>query len=607
MMSPEPTTSPKGNILVVDDTPNNLRFLSTMLTEQGYKVRSVVNGTMALTVARAALPDLILLDIKMPEMDGYEVCQRLKADPQTREIPIIFLSALDEVIDKVKAFQIGGVDYITKPFQIEEVLARISNQLTLKAAQAEVRQLNAELELRVTQRTVQLELEIAERQRVQEKLLHMALHDTLTGLPNRAWLMKRLQQVLNRVKQQPNFGFALLLLDCDNFRMVNDSLGHIVGDNLLIAVARRVESCLHSVTTVTRLGGDEFVILLEAIANVDDATRIAKQLQQEMSLPFQLDEYQIFVSASIGIAIGSAVYEKPEHLLRDADTAMYRAKALGKGRFQIFDADMHHSALANLQLQTDLRLALERQEFVVYYQPIISLSNGSITAFEALVRWNHPTHGLITPGAFIPAAEETGLIVPIDRWVLQQVCYQIRDWQRKNLLIPSIKININFSVKQLSQPDLIEIIDRTLQETGIDGQSIKLEITESALLEKATTVMEILEQLEARQIQVSIDDFGTGYSSLSYLRDLTVNTLKIDRSFVSHMSEIEKNTEIVQAIVMLAHSLGMNVTAEGVETRHQLDRLRNLGCDFAQGYLFSRPIDSQSAEAMLTAYPQWST
>ena len=602
-----PAGAPKGDLLIVDDTPNNLRFLSTALTEQGHKVRSAIDGQMALTVARAALPDLILLDIKMPQMDGYEVCQRLKAAQKTREIPVIFLSALDEVLDKVKAFAVGGVDYITKPFQLEEVLARVENQLTIQAAKTEIRQLNAELEQRVIQRTVQLEREIAERQRVQEQLLHMALHDSLTSLPNRVFFMKRLEQALKRAKQYPDYRFAVLFLDCDRFKMVNDSLGHLVGDRLLIATACRLEQLLHPPTILARLGGDEFAILLEDIEGISDATRLAGQLHKEMMVPFQLDEHKVFFNVSIGIVLGTKDYRQPEHLLRDADTAMYRAKALGKARYQVFNPDMHRRALAFLKLETELRLAVERQEFAVRYQPIVSLTTGKIAEFEALVRWVHPDRGMIEPAAFMPVAEETGLIVPIDLWVLRQACHQLCLWRNQTLGQQPVKIGVNLSVQQFSQPDLIELLDGILAETELDSQSLKLEIVESAIIDNDRSATRIFEQLKSRQIQLSVDDFGTGYSSLSYLHRFSFDTLKIDRSFVSRIGENNENLEIVQTIVTLAHHLGMSTIAEGIETAQQLIQLRALGCEFGQGYFFSKPLDRESAEAMVLANPQWLT
>jgi diguanylate cyclase (GGDEF)-like protein len=595
----------KGNLLVVDDTPNNLRFLATTLGEQGYKVRSVTNGKMALTVAQAALPDLILLDIRMPDMDGYQVCQRLKANKKTREIPVIFLSALDEAIDKVQAFSVGGVDYISKPFQLEEVLARIENQLKLRAAQAKIQQLNSELEVRVIQRTAQLEREIAEKQKVQEQLLHIACHDTLTGLPNRSWFLKKLGITLEKAKQNPNYLFAVLLVDCDRFKTINDSLGHACGDRLLISFARRLESCLNSASILSRLGGDEFIILLDKIKSIEEATDIVRQIYQEMIIPVQLEDYQVFINVSTGIVLGNKDYQQPEHILRDADTAMHEAKALGKSRYQIFDPQMHHRAISLLQLETDLRLALQCQEFLVYYQPIVSLSTGRITEFEALVRWMHPKRGLLPPAEFISVAEETEFIMSIDLIVLRQACHQLRLWQDLNLERFPPKISVNLSAKQFTQINLIDKIDEILQESNLESRYLKIEITESAIIENDRLATEIIEQLKHRQIEISLDDFGTGYSSLSYLHRFPIDKLKIDRSFISRIDEKGENLEMVRAILTFARNLGIAAIAEGVETEAQFEQLKAMGCHFAQGYYFSPPLDRQGAEKLLEKNPKY--
>jgi diguanylate cyclase (GGDEF)-like protein len=595
----------QGGILIVDDTPNNLRFLSTTLTEHGYKVRSVTSGQMALTVAQAAQPELILLDIKMPNMDGYEVCQRLKSSSRTQEIPVIFLSALDEVIDKVKAFNVGGVDYITKPFQLEEVLARIENQLDLRRAKAEVQTLNAELEHRVRQRTIQLEHEIAERQRAQDKLLHLALHDSLTGLPNRTWFMKRAGQVLDRARQHGSYLFAVLLLDCDRFKVVNDSLGHLAGDQLLVAVARRIETCLTPGTTLARLGGDEFTILIDDVANLEDAISVAERIQQDLRMPFQLGQYETFTNVSIGIVLGGKQYDQPEHLLRDADAAMYQAKGEGKAGYRVFDSSLHKRAMARLELETDLQRALDRQEFVVHYQPIVSLHDGSLSGFEALVRWHHPRLGMIPPGQFVPVAEETGLVVPIDLWVMRQACHQLRHWQEHWERSHPITMAVNLSVQHFIHADLMAEIDDILTETGLSGRSLRIEITESAIMKNAEFATVILEQLKARQIQFSIDDFGTGYSSLSYLHQFPVDGLKIDRSFVSNIQARDQNLKIVQTIIALADTLNMSAIAEGIETYQQLALLQSLGCEYGQGFYFSQPLPADEAAALFQAPQPW--
>jgi len=599
----------KKDILIIDDTPDNLRVLSAMLTKQGYNVRKALNWQMALTACQTVLPDLILLDIMMPDVDGYEVCQRLKADTETSKIPIIFISALDDVFDKVKAFRAGGVDYITKPFEFEEVLVRVQNHLALRAAELKNEQINAELEDRVKERTIQLQMtnqdlirEIVERKQLQNKLLHMALHDSLTGLPNRSLLIEQLEKALNRMKEDENYQIGILFLDCDRFKVVNDSLGHSVGDELLIAIARRLEEVISEVDTLARLGGDEFVILLEEISDINMATSVAKQILNQLSIPFKLSRHEVFINASIGIALSNRTYDKPEYLLRDADTAMYRAKALGKARYHVFDPAMHQHALQLLQLENDLRRAIERKELVVYYQPIICLKTDKIAGFEALVRWQHPTRGLVSPGDFIPVAEETGLISAINIFVLKEACRQLHIWQNIPGINPFISINVNLSARLFSHKQLITTIDTILQQTNLNPAKLKLEITESTIMENSDSTT-ILQEIRDRNLHLMIDDFGTGYSSLSYLHRFPVTAVKIDQSFIRRMHENPENMGLVPAIIGISRSMGMNSIAEGVETPEQLAKLKSLGCDFAQGFLFSKPIPNHAVMELLASSP----
>ncbi|WP_354636016.1 EAL domain-containing protein [Planktothricoides raciborskii] len=601
----------QANILVVDDNQDNLRLLSKLLSQKGYQVRNAINGNTALIAAKAANPDLILLDIQMPDMDGYQVCQILKKDPETYDIPIIFLTAMNSVIDKVKAFSIGGSDYITKPFHLEEVLIRIENLLKFQAAKAEIRQLNSELENRVSDRTAELERaneklkqEIVERQRAEKRLLHMAWHDSLTGLPNRSLLIEELQTCLNRVKSDPDYLFAVLFLDCDRFKLVNDSLGHLIGDRVLIAIADSLKYCLNDEDILARLGSDEFTIIIKNIQDISDAIYLAERIHKQWQFPLNIDQYDVFINASIGIAIGSPAYQKPEHILRDADIAMYQAKKLGHTHYQVFEASMHDHVLKRLQLETDLRLAIQRQEFFLQYQPIISLCSGKLAGFEALIRWQHPQQGFVSPGEFIPIAEETGLIVPMGLWVLREACQTMQSWVKKFAEF-RLHISVNLSVKQFRQPNLIEMIDQILAETQLHSQYLKLEITETAIMDNAESANRLLKQLKARKIKLSLDDFGTGYSSLSYLHRFHMDTLKIDRSFIGNISEDRDSLEIVEAIVTLAHQLKMDVVAEGVETFMHFNQLRNLGIEFGQGYFFAKPLDANSAEALIRSKPQW--
>jgi diguanylate cyclase (GGDEF)-like protein/PAS domain S-box-containing protein len=441
--------------------------------------------------------------------------------------------------------------------------------------------------------------DVTERKTAELRLVHDAFHDALTSLPNRALFTDLLARSIGRAQRRGEYEFALLFLDIDRFKIINDSLGHLVGDQLLVAIARRLERCVRPGDTVARLGGDEFTILVDDTQGVSDATRVADRIQRELNLPFNISGQEIFTSTSIGIALSATGYERPDDLLRDADIAMYRAKALGKARYEVFDQAMHASAVSQLQLETDLRRALDREEFRVVYQPVYSLQSGKVVGFEALVRWQHPQRGVVLPDDFVPVAEETGLIVLIGRHVLREACRQLAEWHREFPALPRLTMSVNLSGKQLRQNDLADHLARLLAAWEIPAACLRLEITESAIIDHGEETLEMMKRLRGLGLKVDIDDFGTGYSSLSYLHRFEMDAIKVDRSFVAAIGERGENSAIVRTIVHLAESLNLEVIAEGVERHDQLAVLRSLGCGLVQGFLFAPPLSAEAARNYL--------
>jgi PAS domain S-box-containing protein len=469
-----------------------------------------------------------------------------------------------------------------------------------------------------TDKLVIVNRDITERKRAEELLAHNAFHDGLTNLPNRALFLDRLQHALTLSKRHANYKFAVMLIDIDEFKIINDSLGHTAGDALLIKIGQRLKEAVPQADTVSRprvsgmpdkpinddtlarLGGDEFTILLDDIRDPIEAVRVAERVQAELATPFVVNQQEIVISASIGIAASTSPHTQAEDLLRDADIAMYRAKRTGKARCEVSDTAMHASAVKRLKLETDLRKALEQGEFRVFYQPIVSLQTAKITGFEALTRWQRP-EGVVPPIEFISVAEETGLIIPMNRQLLREACLAVKSWQAEFLSTPPLTLSVNITPKEFAQPDLASEIGKTLAQVGFDPGCLQLEIVETIAMGDAEKSGQVLAQLKALGVRMSIDDFGTGYSSLSRLRRIPVDTLKIDRAFIMNMDTDAENREIVRTIILLAHNLGLKVVAEGTESEKHIDQLRELHCEMAQGYFFSKPADDKAMLKLLAS------
>jgi diguanylate cyclase (GGDEF)-like protein len=492
--------------------------------------------------------------------------------------------------------------YFSYDRYMREVKASARHAEEAERARAELEHQRAE---QAEKHVQELNNYIAEQERIsrvleetKEHFRHAAFHDSLTGLPNRAMFTELLKAEIESSSRHDDHTFAVLFLDLDRFKNINDSLGHTHGDLLLVAFAERLERTLRPVDTLARFGGDEFAILLSGMTDATDAVRVAQRIQEELSQPFVLDKNSAFATASIGIAFSSSGYDRADDILRDADIAMYRAKENGKARYEVFDHGMHARAVSRLQLESDLRQAIENKEFCVYYQPIVSLQTGRLAGFEALVRWNHPRRGLVSPADFIPVAEETGLIVPIGQWVLNEACAYVRQWQLDSPSHRNLSLSVNLSARQVAQPDLLDRIKEAVATSKLNPHCLKLEITESVVMENAEAAALMFKQLRSLGVQLSIDDFGTGYSSLSYLHRFPLNYLKIDRSFVMRLTTDNDNA-IVRTISTLARNLGMEVIAEGIETEEQYQQLKMLGCEYGQGFLFSRPVNNDGVHHLL--------
>jgi predicted signal transduction protein with EAL and GGDEF domain len=576
-------------ILIADDDAVTRRLLEKTLEHAGYEVVVVEDGSKALEcLSHTDGPRLALLDWLMPGLNGVEVCREMRRHSEHPYTYIILLTARTSKEDVVTGLEAGADDYITKPCDAEELKAR----------------------LRAGERILKLE----------DKLTYDALHDPLTHLPNRSFFLERLTLCVRWGMLHPEYKFAVLSIDMDRFKVVNDSLGISAGDWLLVEIAERLLGSIRrddailgtadvggmaggssDVGILARVGGDKFTILLDNIGNASEGIRVAERIQETIKAPFEIDGQTVFTTASVGIAYSGTGYSAAEDMLGDANTAMARAKTLGKARYEMCDPSMHNTAAGRLRLETDLRQGTENQEFLVHYQPIVSLIDFRITGFEALARWQRPQFGLVMPDGFISAAEDTGLILRIGHWVLQEACRQICAWNLEFPCFPSFTIAVNISAKQFAQADLVSQIGQVLTETGLAPENLALELTETVTMRDEQRTTRILSELRRLGVRLCIDDFGTGYSSLSYLRRFALDILKIDRSFVIEMLNNSESQEIIKTILSLGRNLSMKVVAEGVETSEQMTLLKSLGCEFAQGYLFSRPLDSAAVAQTLEA------
>jgi diguanylate cyclase (GGDEF)-like protein len=571
----------KSIILIVDDEVVSRYTVKALLSTEGYQLEFAENGEEALEKASYLIPDLMLLDVMMPGMDGFEVCQKLRANPRTSELPIVMVTALDDRDSRLRGIEAGADDFMSKPFDRAELRARIRT----------ITRLNRYRRL--------LESD--------EKLAYLANYDTLTHLPNRNLLLERLRQALARANRNHQH-VTVLALDLDGFQMINDSLGHEAGDQVLCEMAQRLlDAVSSSGATVARLSGDEFIIMGETNNLFKEINEMAQCLLDTISKPITIESHEMVITASIGMSIFPGDGKEAAILLKNADTALSRAKAAGKNTYQFFTIEMNKVAFERLMLENKLRKVLENEELRLYYQPQIDLKTGKMIGMEALLRWQHPELGIVSPDKFVSVAEDMGLIIPIGEWVLRTACQQNQAWREIGL--PPMRISVNVSTRQFQQPHLLlETIKQALTDSCLNPSYLELEITESILMKEEgdnnkNDVFSILTELRKMGIQIAVDDFGTGYSSLSYLKRLPVTTLKIDRAFVRDLVTDKDDAAIVKAIIAMAHSLQLIVVAEGIEEKEHLSFLQQWDCEMGQGYLFSRPISTENMTELLHQIP----
>ena len=537
----------------------------------------------------------IFFSTRWKQMLGYE-------ENEIRDLPDEWFSRVHEDdIDRLKTMLDAYLNNDTASFAVEYRLKHFNEGYRWML----IRGLAVRDSDGTAYRIAGSQTDITEKKLSDAKSIHDALHDTLTGLPNRTLFLDRIRQILKKRERNQNLQYAVIYIDLDRFRLVNESLGHVHGDELIIQTGHRLRDCVQPGDTVARLGGDEYAILMEDIDDINLAITLTETIQSEFSKPFSLGDKEVFSSGSMGIAYSNLDYERPEDIIRDAELAMYKAKRLGNSKSVLFDDNFRRSPISPIDLDTDLRRALDRNEMQIHYQPIISLRDGVISGFEALLRWKHRIRGNISPNEFIPLAEETGLIYELGQWVLYQACLQTLHWNNEREPEKALELSINLSGKQFADPNLVNGVLDNLDKSGLKAKNLKLEITESVLMENAPRSIDMLNQLKEHDIKVCVDDFGTGYSSLSYLHTFPIDTLKVDRSFVNDMGRNYKNMEIIRTITMLAHNLKLDVIAEGVETAEQHAQLSALGCQYAQGFYFSRPIDSNDASNLIQLDRRW--
>jgi len=559
-------------IVIAEDDPVSRRLLETTLTRWGHDVIVANDGLQAWDILqRDDAPRLAILDWMMPGMDGPQVCRQVRSQGQERYIYILLLTAKRQRQDIVEGMEAGADDYITKPFDSQELRAR----------------------LRAAGRILDLQSRLLS---THESLRDQATHDSLTGLPNRLLFGDRLADRLEMARRH-NRMLAVMFLDVDRFKYINDTFGHNTGDLLLKWVASRLSNLLRKEDMVARMGGDEFTIMLSEINSRCDADQFAQRVLQSFSKPFVLDGQEIFVSASVGVSIFPSDGTDAETLVKNADTAMYRAKENGRGCHQIFVSTLNEKTSRRLELESHLRRALDRDEMIVHYQPRVDLNTGSVLGTEALLRWRRPDVGLLPPAEFVPLAEETGLIIPIGRWVIDAACAQNKSWQEAGL--PMMDVAVNISARQFRQENLVETVKKALDETGLDPRYLTLELTESALMHNPDMAADVLGELKAIGVRIAIDDFGTGYSSLNYLKRFPADIVKIDGSFIRDITTDPNDAAIAGAVIAMAHSLKLRVVAEGVETLEQLEFLGSLNCDEIQGYFVSHPVPAEGIEFLL--------